>query len=161
MCHPGVHDAQRGERRASGRGVGLDAVRGFAREVGGALEATSVDGVGTTWVLTFPLPVMTVEGHAVRAPGVPFPIILDASWRPTERLPTTVVDLALALGLDDTATGTIAAFESKGRVVGILCTEPPVAAKGRYLVHAGSAHLADVILLDASEGLLIRPDVLL
>ena len=109
VCAPGF-STRTETSDVSGRGVGLDAVRSFAREVGGSVEASTIDGAGTTWSLTFPVPVMAVDGYLLRAHGVPFPILLDGAWVPTDAHPALIFDVATALGLAAETTGTAHTF---------------------------------------------------
>jgi two-component system chemotaxis sensor kinase CheA len=55
-CLPGVSTAEE-VTELSGRGVGMDAVKRAVEALGGALEAESVRGAGTRWILRLPLTV--------------------------------------------------------------------------------------------------------
>jgi len=156
LSHPGFSTrSEPGE--VSGRGVGLDAVRGSAAQLGGTLAARSEAGRGTTWTVALPVPHITVAGHAIRAPGLRFPIVMGALWQPLDRprQPLVVLDLAVALGL--AASNSISAhvwtFTDGALEIGLMSGERPRPVQARRLV--ASDGLAEVCTLDSLEGLLL------
>jgi two-component system chemotaxis sensor kinase CheA len=161
LCHPGFTTRAEASE-TSGRGVGLDAVRGSVVDCGGTLTATSEAGRGTTWTVTIPVPPLTVHGHVVRAPAIRFPVVIGAGWRvmdhPPER-PITV-DLGAALGLTPSnSISTTPWFFTDGTLeVGILCGARPVPVLARRLIATPPQTLAEIATIDSVEGLLIRPE---
>ncbi len=159
VCQPGFTTrAQASE--TSGRGVGLDAVRVGVMEVGGTMTATTVAARGTTWRIAIPVPRMTFDAYVLRAPGTSFPVVIDASWKLTESSDNaTVVDLAHRLGLsDDRTREPVRYFTRNGRTVGIVTDRPPQTTSARRLVIAQPPAIAEVVILEAVEGLLLHLD---
>jgi two-component system chemotaxis sensor kinase CheA len=160
MCHPGFSTRSEANE-ISGRGVGLDAVRGSAVDVGGTLTAHSEPGKGTTWTVTIPVPQLTAHGHVIRAPGLRFPVVIAPGWRIIEKpkMPA-VVDLGVALGLapSNSISSTVWAFTNDDLEVGFLCGGRPTQVQARRLVPTPEKSLAEVATVDSVEGLLIRPD---
>lgn len=58
----------------SGRGVGLDVVRDNLAKIGGSIEVSSVEGVGTTFHLRIPLTLSIISGLILEAGGQRFAI---------------------------------------------------------------------------------------
>jgi two-component system chemotaxis sensor kinase CheA len=160
MCYPGL--STRGEvDEVSGRGVGLDAVRGAVLELNGTLTATSTPGRGTSFTVTIPTPPISAEGHMIRAPGLRFPIVIAPGWRVLDRAyPAILLDLAVALGMpqSNSISSTVWAFTNGTLEVGLLCGDRPASVQARRLVTTPPTSVAEVITVDAIEGLLIRPD---
>jgi two-component system chemotaxis sensor kinase CheA len=160
MCHPGFSTRSEANE-VSGRGVGLDAVRGSAVDLGGTVSARSERGKGTTWTVTIPVPQLTAQGHVIRAPGLRFPVVIDPGWRMLERpRAPAVVDLGVALGLapSNSISSTIWAFTNDELEVGFLCGGRPTLVQARRLVPTAATALAEVATVDSIEGLLLRPD---
>ncbi|MDB4953987.1 MAG: Signal transduction histidine kinase CheA [Myxococcales bacterium] len=161
MCYPGF-STRTEANEVSGRGVGLDAVRGSAIDVGGTLAATSRDGQGTIWTLTIPVPPLVASGHVIRAPGMRFPIVVGPGWNVRETTPEMpiVVELGAALGLTPTNSinSKIWWFDNGKLQIGILCGGAPVAVDARRLVSTPPSALGEVVTIDSVEALLIRPD---
>jgi two-component system chemotaxis sensor kinase CheA len=65
----------------SGRGVGMDVVRGTVETLGGRLEIASQVGRGTRFAVTIPSSVALVQAYLVRASGVVFAVPLAAITR--------------------------------------------------------------------------------
>jgi two-component system chemotaxis sensor kinase CheA len=160
MCHPGL--STRGEAsEVSGRGVGLDAVRGNVVELGGTLTAVSRPGHGTTFTVSIPTPAISAEGHMIRAPGLRFPVVIAPGWRVLDRShPPLLVDLGVALGIpqSNSISSTVWAFSNGTLEVGLLCGDKPAMVNARRLVTTPSTAVAEVVTVDAIEGLLVRPE---
>jgi two-component system, chemotaxis family, sensor kinase CheA len=160
MCHPGL--STRGEAsEVSGRGVGLDAVRGSVLELGGTLTAVSEPGRGTTFTVSIPTPAISAEGHMIRAPGLRFPVVIAPGWRVLDRVHAPMlVDLGVALGIpqSNSISSTVWAFSNGTIEVGLLCGDKPSMVNARRLVTTPSTSVAEVITVDAIEGLLVRPE---
>ncbi len=161
MCHPGF--STRTEASAvSGRGVGLDAVRGTTVDLGGWITARSETGRGTTWTITIPVPVLAIRNYAIRAPGLRFPVVLSSSWRPLENAPEMpiVIDLAAALGLAPTnsISSTVWWFTNGQLEIGFLAGGKPSPLDARRLVATVATTVAEVVTVDSVEGLLLRPE---
>lgn len=160
VCSPGFTTRAHASD-VSGRGVGLDAVRSSILEVGGTLTATTGTGKGTTWRIAIPVPKLTFESHALRAPGVPFPVVIDDTWRLTDAAPaaTAVVDVAFRLGLTtERVEAPVRFFTNGDRTVGLVTDRAPQAVSVRRLVMAPPPALGDVVVLDTIEGLLLHLD---
>ena len=114
MCRPGF-STRTVASDVSGRGIGLDAVRASAVDLGGTLSAKSDRGKGTTWTVRLPVQTLVVRNLAIRAPALRFPIILDPSWRlldkrpPADQLDKRPVWIDLAVGLGFTSSNSISA----------------------------------------------------
>jgi hypothetical protein len=160
MCHPGL--STRGEAsEVSGRGVGLDAVRGPVVELGGTLTAVSEPGRGTTFTVSIPTPPISAEGPMIRAPGLRFPVVLAPGWRVLDRAhPPLLLDLGVALGMpqSNSISSTVWAFASGALEVGLLCGDTPAVVQARRLVTTPATSVAEVITVDSVEGLLVRLD---
>ncbi len=161
MCHPGFSTRSEANE-VSGRGVGLDAVRGSAVDIGGSLTAESRRGAGTTWKLRLPVPQLSVGGHSIRAPGLRFPIVIGGGWRLLDRpkLPV-VVDLGGALGLapSNSISTSVFSFANDDELeVGFICGGQPVPVQARRLVATTATVFAEVCTIDSVEGLLLRPE---
>lgn len=156
LCQPGF-STRTETTDISGRGVGLDAVRSCVVELGGTLTATSIEGAGTTWTVSIPVPQLTIHGHVVRVAGVPFPVMLDAGWLPVAGSPDDRhVDLAAVLGLPSTTNGEEASFARGDLRIALLCERAPAQATGRRLIATADTVIGEVVLLDSVEGLLVR-----
>lgn len=160
MCHPGL--STRGEASdVSGRGVGLDAVRGNVVELGGTLTAVSAPGRGASFTVSIPTPPITAEGHVIRAPGLRFPIVIAPGWRVLDRAHAPMlVDLAVALGMQasNSISCAVWSFSNGALEVGFLCGDKPAMVQARRLVPTPPGSVAEVVTVDAIEGLLVRPD---
>ncbi|MEO8552309.1 MAG: ATP-binding protein [Kofleriaceae bacterium] len=127
----------------SGRGVGLDAVRASAIDLGGTLTAKTDRGKGTTWTVRMPIPTVAVRNLAIRAPGLRFPIVLDPSWTLLDKRPAQPLWI-------DLANGELS--------IGLACGGKPTEVDARRLVPTPASHVAEVITVEAVEGLLVRPE---
>lgn len=160
MCHPGFSTRSEANE-VSGRGVGLDAVRGSAVDIGGSLTAESRRGQGTIWKVQIPVPQLATHGHTIRAPGLRFPIVIGAGWRLLDRpaLPV-VIDLGVALGLapSNSISTSVWAFTNDELEIGLLCGGKPAPVQARRLVATATSALAEVCTVDSVEGLLLRPE---
>ena len=158
VCQPGFSTRlEAGD--VSGRGVGLDAVRAAITDVGGTLTATTVDGQGTVWTAVIPLHKLTVHGMVFRSAAVPFPIVVDDSWRLAPATPDApVLDLGVKLGLVEQGSGEPRYITSGTRTIGIAADRPPTSAQVRRLVVVRPPAFAEIVTLDMVEGLLIHPE---
>lgn len=148
----------------SGRGVGLDIVRANITDVGGSLSATTEAGRGTRWHLKVPVPRVTVHGHQVRVPGVPFPIVVDSSWSIVEQpgAATRVFDLAHRLGLVDEPTAKPPCyFRRDDLAIGLVVDRAPAMVEAQRLVAAPLPAIGEIAISDAVECLLLHPERLL
>lgn len=84
---PGVSTAGR-VTEVSGRGVGLDAVRGHVEMVGGTVSISSQAGIGTQVEMTLPLTLSTIRAVIVRTAGE------------VVALPATAIDRTLRVAED-------------------------------------------------------------
>lgn len=159
VCQPGFTTRAHASE-TSGRGVGLDAVRVGIMEVGGTMTATTAAGKGTTWRIVIPVPRMTFDAHVLRAPGTSFPVVIDASWTLTDSAADApVIDLAHRLGLSDVrAKEPVRYFTRGGKTVGIVTDRMPQSTTARRLLLAPAPAIAEVVILEAVEGLLLHLD---
>ncbi|MCL4553840.1 MAG: chemotaxis protein CheA, partial [Actinobacteria bacterium] len=82
-CAPGFSTVENATR-VSGRGVGMDAVKGKIEYLGGSLAISSKRGVGTDFELTLPLTLAIIQ------------VLLVSAGRQTFALPLSFVDEVLA-----------------------------------------------------------------
>ncbi|HEY0252725.1 MAG TPA: ATP-binding protein, partial [Kofleriaceae bacterium] len=161
MCRPGFSTRTEASD-VSGRGIGLDAVRAAAIDLGGSLAARSVRGKGTTWSMRVPVPALTVHNTAIRAPGLRFTILLDPSWKLLDKRPQKPAWIDLAVGLGFGTSNSISTslfwFGNGEHAIGIASGGKPVSVDARRLVITPGTSVAEVITVDSVEGLLIRPE---
>lgn len=89
-------------RQYGGTGLGLAICRRLAEMMGGAVEMRSRQGVGTTVLLTLPLPI--ADADALPAPGDPAsapPLDAAATWRDVPSIAQAEQEGTLALLVDD------------------------------------------------------------
>ncbi len=159
VCQPGFTTRTHASD-VSGRGVGLDAVRVGILEVGGTLTATTTAGRGTTWRIAIPVPKMTFDAHVLRTPGLSFPIVIDATWKLTDAVADApVIDLAHRFGLsEDRLDEPARYFTREGKTIGIVTDRAPQMNAARRLLIAPAPAIAEVVILEAVEGLLLHLD---
>jgi len=161
MCRPGF-STRTVASDVSGRGIGLDAVRACAVDLGGTLSAKSDRGKGTTWTVRLPVETVVVRNLAIRAPALRFPVVLDPRWRLLDKRPAKPLWIDLAVGLGFTSSNSISAslhwFTNGELSVGIACGGKPVEVDARRLVTTAPSCVGEVITVESVEGLLIRPE---
>jgi hypothetical protein len=159
ICLPGF-TTRTEANEVSGRGLGLDVVRGAIHDIGGVFSATTSEGAGTTWTVEVPLPQLSISGHVFRVQHVPFPLVIEDVWRATETSPgAPVIDIALRLGLAEEAAGETPRYLTNGKVtVGIVSDRAPQPTLARRLVAVAAPSYAEIVTLDTVEGLLIHPE---
>ncbi|MFT3692758.1 MAG: Hpt domain-containing protein [Kofleriaceae bacterium] len=161
MCRPGFSTRTEASD-VSGRGIGLDAVRAAAIDLGGAVTARSVRGRGTTWTMRIPVPTLAVHNTAIRAPGLRFPIVLDPSWQLLDKRPQKPMWIDLAVGLGFGTSNSISTslfwFSNGVQAIGIASGGKPTPVDARRLVTTPQSSVAEVITIDSVEGLLVRPE---
>jgi len=150
----------------SGRGIGLDAVRASIVALGGTLDATTEVGKGTAWTMSLPLPRINVRGVMCQPVGLPFPILLEGWTLVTPAKPPSPLDLAFFFGATAspapaTSGTTVATFEYNGHTIAIPVTAAPSDAVARLLVATQPTDLYDVVMIERTEGLLLRPEILI
>lgn len=77
ICTPGFSTAEKATK-VSGRGVGMDVVKGKIEHLGGTLQIYSVPGKGTDFILRLPLTLAIVRALLVRAVGQTFALPLSS-----------------------------------------------------------------------------------
>lgn len=85
-CIPGFSTAEKATK-VSGRGVGMDVVKGKIEHLGGSVNIYSIPGMGTEVLLTLPLTLAIIQSLLVSARGKYFAIPLssvDEAMSPTE-----------------------------------------------------------------------------
>ncbi len=159
MCSPGftTRDAA---SEISGRGVGLDAVRAAANELGGEVTANSRDGVGMTWHVTFTVPQTVEEVHVLRIANLPFPVAIDAGWHPVRAAVDAVtLDIGQALGIAEATSGSAIAFtRDHAPAISIMCEQLRGTMKAHRIVPSPATASGEVVSLDMVEALLVRPE---
>lgn len=75
ICVPGFSTAEK-TTKVSGRGVGMDVVKGKIEHLGGTVRIASTPGVGTDFILQLPLTLAIVKALLVQACGETFAIPL-------------------------------------------------------------------------------------
>src|SRR5262249_26345637 len=143
-----------------GRGVGLDVVRTIINDIGGDLGATSVDGKGTTWTMSFPIPRTLTEAHIVRVPDVPMAIAIETGWQLVDATDEAIaVDLAGLFGIGEASTGPAVTFAKPGRrPIALRVDQIAGRAIVRRVIATHPSELCEIVLLDANEALLVRLD---
>jgi two-component system chemotaxis sensor kinase CheA len=161
MCRPGF-STRTVASDVSGRGIGLDAVRASAVDLGGTLSAKSERGKGTTWTVRLPVQTLVVRNLAIRAPALRFPIVLDPSWKLLDKRPAKPLWIDLAVGLGFTSSNSISAtlhwFTNGELSIGLACGGKPTEVDARRLVTTPPTCVGEVITVQSVEGLLIRPE---
>jgi two-component system, chemotaxis family, sensor kinase CheA len=157
LCAPGF--STRAQASAiSGRGVGLDAVRAAAGELGGDVDATSQAGAGSTWCVTFRVPRVVEDCRVLRIPGLPFPIAIASTWTPT-RDDAAVTDVSSALGFTEQPTGSgIALSREGGPAIAIIGEQLRESARVRRVIATPPHTIGEVVSIDSVEALLLRPE---
>ena len=149
----------------SGRGIGLDAVSTAVTAVGGRIEVVSKAGIGTIWTVTVPAPAgrFAIQRFAVR--GTSLKVAVPADWTVTiarDAEPQSVIDLADELGLASAGPpGPIVLRLQKGGViVHVGAASAPARVDARMLVATPAEAIAEVVVADGAECVLLRPALL-
>jgi two-component system chemotaxis sensor kinase CheA len=143
----------------SGRGIGLDAVRDVAEQLGGEVSVSTEPGRGTCVELVVPLSLVSLSGLVVQAAGVLASLPLDAV-RTCVLLPAGAVAAAAAAGAL-AHEGQVVPYLPLGRVIGaggVIAEpgQPPPAVAGGP-VAGGVA----VVIGDAEQTVAVGVDRLL
>jgi two-component system, chemotaxis family, sensor kinase CheA len=149
----------------SGRGVGLDAVKTTATELGGDVHVESEAGRGTTIVVDVPYRGTLVEAHVFAASARGILLAISADWNVSEhrgsergRDPLHVLDVGG--GQSEPPGGTVLEVR-RGNQVGFVRAGGP---SRRHLVErrcpTDAGRLLEIVYVGDSEVLLIRPEVL-
>jgi hypothetical protein len=103
---------------------------------------------------------MTFDAHVLRPTGIPFPIVIDATWQAVDSgEPGVTIDLAHRLGFrDDTISGPTRLFRRGARTIAVVAERPPQLTQTRRLVVSPPPNPYEVVILDAVEGLLLHLD---
>ena len=159
IFRPGVTTGETADG-ISGRGVGLDAVLSGVKQVGGSVRVDWEPGQGTSFRLTLPLSLATVDAALVRAAGQRFAI------------PTTYLEGSLRVAPEQVSmVGSTRAIVHRGEPLPLRSLAELVEGSPAELADAGDAGAMTVLLLglgsrqlalavDALEGqqeLLARP----
>ncbi len=158
MCMPGF-STRNVASEVSGRGVGLDAVRGAIADLGGVLTLASIPGQGATWTMSLPVPTLALQGTVLRVPNVAFPIVLEAAWQLVDDgRDTRAVNIASVLGFPGVDHAASYTFVRGDQAIGIECDRKPTPSSVRRLVPTPDHVLGEVLVIDSIEGLLVRPE---
>ena len=104
---------------------------------------------------------VTVAAWLFRIPGATFPVAIDQSWNrldgPVAGAP--VYDVAHRLGLaDEPANATVCYFCREQVALGIVIDREPQLSNVRRLVAAAPPTIGEVIVIEATEGLILHPE---
>jgi two-component system, chemotaxis family, sensor kinase CheA len=124
----------------AGRGIGLDVVREAAARLGGNVQITMLPGQGTTFELSVPLSVASLDVLIVEAAGVAAAIPLDAVRR------TLRVD---ASAISSSASGESITFDDRAIALSPLARALRREAPGESAPSA----VRSVIVVEGSDGL--------
>ena len=172
----------------SGRGVGLDAVRGSIARLRGRVEINSVVGQGTTFTILLPLTLAIIDGMLVSVGGQRFvlpTLAIHESLRPQPPMLSTVrgkgqlvnvrgrliplLQLARRLGLReeplDPSEGIVVVIDSGGQLLGLLVDgligKQEVVIKGMGETFEQQPFFSGAAILgDGQVALILDPDAL-
>ncbi|MEI6031663.1 MAG: chemotaxis protein CheA [Synechococcaceae cyanobacterium ELA739] len=172
----------------SGRGVGLDAVRGSIARLRGRVEIVSKVGQGTTFTILLPLTLAIIDGMLVSVDGQRFvlpTLAIHESFRPRPQMLSTVrgkgqlvnvrgrliplLQLSRRLGLCqeplDPCEGIVVVIDSGGQLLGLLVNgligKQEVVIKGMgETVEEQTLFSGAAILGDGQVALILDPDAL-
>ena len=172
----------------SGRGVGLDAVRGSIARLRGRVEINSVVGQGTTFTILLPLTLAIIDGMLVSVGGQRFvlpTLAIHESLRPQPQMLSTVrgkgqlvnmrgrliplLQLARRLGLReeplDPSEGIVVVIDSGGQLLGLLVDgligKQEVVIKGMGETFEQQPFFSGAAILgDGQVALILDPDAL-
>ncbi|GAA3196454.1 response regulator [Dactylosporangium siamense] len=153
LMHGGISTA--GEVTGiSGRGIGLDAVRDVAEQLGGEVNVSTDPGLGTTVELVVPLSLVSLSGLVVEAAGTLASLPLDA------------VRTCVLLGaVEVAAAGAAGALAHEGQVIPFLplskvLTAPQATAGGAVAVILAAGERTVAVGVDrllGTSALVVRP----
>ncbi len=157
----------------SGRGIGLDAVRAVLEERGGAVSVgATAKGSGTTFVVRVPSAGEHVMVHTFRVPGSSVTLAASAEWSATlepagARIPVAHTDVLGALdipatnggGDPDPATRILSLTRGAESFALTVCSAVTLHAAER-LCRTADHERAEVVRVDGTEAVLIRPELL-
>jgi two-component system chemotaxis sensor kinase CheA len=146
LMHGGISTA--GEVTGiSGRGIGLDAVRDVAEQLGGEVNVSTEPGRGTTVELVVPLSLVSLSGLVVEAAGILVSLPLDA-----------VSTCVLLDAVEVAAAGAAGAMAHEGQVIAFL---PLARALGAAPQQATTGGAVAVILAAGDRTVAVGVDRLL
>ncbi len=172
----------------SGRGVGLDVVRGSIARLRGRVDIVSEVGQGTTFTILLPLTLAIIDGMLVSAAGQRFvlpTLVIHESLRPQPQMLSTVRDkgqlmnvrgrlipllqLSRHLGLCqdpmDPCEGIVVVIDSGGKLMGLLVDgligKQEVVIKGMGKTFEQQPFFSGAAILgDGQVALILDPDAL-
>lgn len=157
ICVPGFSTAEKATK-VSGRGVGMDVVKGKIEHLGGTVRIASTPGVGTDFILQLPLTLAIVKALLVEACGETFAIPLAAVTEvfSAQEVTLKTIDGAPVLLLRD---GGVVPFQ---RLDAILYGKDPLAVPELHthvlLVEVGGeCHALHVDALAGRQEIVIKP----
>lgn len=144
-CVPGFSTAEKATK-VSGRGVGMDAVKGKTEYLGGSMSITSALGAGTTVVLSLPLTLAIIQALLVTVGNQVFALpisYVDEVMNPEGARLDTVDEVPVLIGRD----GTVIPVSRLDEILGLSFHGGKVAAEE----HVVLVHYAD----GAKRGLVV------
>jgi two-component system chemotaxis sensor kinase CheA len=157
ICVPGFSTAETATK-VSGRGVGMDVVKGKIEHLGGTLRISSRPGLGTDFILQLPLTLAIVKALLVQSAGETFAVPLSAVTEvfAAHEVAVDAIDGVPVLLLRD---GTVVPFR---RLDSILYGADPGAAPeaGTHVLLldvGGERHALHVHALAGRQEIVIKP----
>jgi len=157
ICVPGFSTAETATK-VSGRGVGMDVVKGKIEHLGGTLRISSRPGLGTDFILQLPLTLAIVKALLVKSAGETFAVPLSAVTEvfAAHEVAVDAIDGVPVLLLRD---GTVVPFR---RLDSILYGADPGAAPeaGTHVLLldvGGERHALHVHALAGRQEIVIKP----
>lgn len=145
--------------QVSGRGVGMDVVRGGVEHLGGTLTIHSRPGAGTEFVLSLPLTVAIIQSLLVRSGGQVYAVPLGAVGEVLAHgeLPVDTVEGAPVLTMRD---GRVVPLLRLGALLGVSDDAVSLPRPGEHIVLMESGEDARGLVVDALVGrqeIVIKP----
>jgi len=156
-CVPGFSTAERATK-VSGRGVGMDVVKGKIEHLGGTLQIQSTPGTGTDFILRLPLTLAIVRALLVESRGQTFALPLSAVNEAfaAEELQVETIDASPVVVLRD---GAIVPLHRLDAILfGAEGLEAPAPRSSVVLVAAGGEqHALHVDALVGRQEVVVKP----
>ena len=145
--------------KVSGRGVGMDVVKGKTEHLGGSLHIRSTPAQGSEFALTLPLTLAIIQALLVSVKSQTFAIPLSVVEEITSGgdVGIDTVDSAPVIVLRD---GEVVPVFSLGRLLGLIEGPPQIPSDTDHIVLVGLAGSRKALLVDELQGrreIVIKP----
>ena len=149
-CVPGFSTSEKATK-ISGRGVGMDVVKGKTEHLGGTLQILSTPGKGSEFVLTLPLTLAIIQALLVSVQDQTFAIPLSVVEEITssDEVAIDTIESAPVIVLRD---GEIVPVFSLGKLLGLVEGPTPVPRDADNIVIVGSVGMRKALLVDKLQG---------